>query len=280
MRIDAHHHFWRLDRGDYGWLSPDLAALYRDYLPADMAPLLARARIDRTILVQAAPTEAETDFLLGLADQTDDIAGVVGWTDFEAPDAAHRIAALAARPGLVGLRPMIQDIAADDWMLSPAVAPALRAMAEEGPTFDALVMPPHLTILREFIARNPALDVVIDHAAKPDIAAGEIDDWARNMRRLGRETRAACKLSGLATEAAPGWTADTLRPYVDVLLEAFGAYRLMWGSDWPVLNLNGDYARWLDAAEQLTAGLSADEREAVFGRTAAVFYGVERATID
>jgi len=275
MRIDAHHHFWRLDRGDYGWLTRDLTGLYRDYLPADMAPLLASARIDRTILVQAAPTEAETDFLLGLADRTEHIAGVVGWTDFEAPDAAHRIAALAARPGLVGLRPMIQDIAADDWMLRPAIAPALKAMAEEGLVFDALVLPRHLKILREFIARNPALDIVIDHAAKPNIATGEIDNWARDMRMLARETMAVCKLSGLATEAAPGWTVDTLRPYVEVLLDAFGADRLMWGSDWPVLNLNGGYARWLDAAEQLTAGLSTGEREAVFGRTAAIFYGIE-----
>jgi L-fuconolactonase len=279
MRIDAHHHFWRLDRGDYGWLTPDLTGLYRDYLPADVAPLLASARIDRTILVQAAPTEAETDYLLGLAEQSNTIAGVVGWTDFEAPDAAHRIAALAARPGLVGLRPMIQDIAADDWMLSPLIAPALRAMAEAGLTLDALVKPRHLTILREFIARNPALDIVIDHAAKPNIAAGEIDDWARDMRMLASQTRAACKLSGLATEAAPGWTVETLRPYVDVLLEAFGADRLTWGSDWPVLNLNGDYARWLDAAEQLTAGLSGDERDAIFGRTAAVFYGIEPAQL-
>ena len=275
MRIDAHHHFWRLDRGDYGWLTRDLTGLYRDYLPADMAPLLASARIDRTILVQAAPTEAETDFLLGLADRTEHIAGVVGWTDFEAPDAAHRIAALAARPGLVGLRPMIQDIAADDWMLRPAIAPALKAMAEEGLVFDALVLPRHLKILREFIARNPALDIVIDHAAKPNIATGEIDNWARDMRMLARETMAVCKLSGLATEAAPGWTVDTLRPYVEVLLDAFGADRLMWGSDWPVLNLNGGYARWLDAAEQLTAGLSTGEREAIFGRTAAIFYGIE-----
>ena len=147
---------------------------------------------------------------------------------------------------------MIQDIAADDWMLSPTIAPALRAMADEGLTFDALVTPQHLRVLREFVARNPALDVVIDHAAKPNIAAGEIDDWARDMRMLGRETLVTCKLSGLVTEAAPGWTVETLKPYVDVLIEAFGADRLMWGSDWPVLNLNGDYARWLDAAERLT----------------------------
>jgi len=276
MRIDAHQHFWRLARGDYGWLTADLAAIHRDYEPADLAPLLKAARIDRTVLVQAAPSHAETEFLLHLAETADFVAGVVGWTDFEAEDAAHRIAALAAREKLVGLRPMIQDIPDPRWMLNEATRPAIEAMAEEGLTFDALVMPRHLPILGEFAARHPGLDIVIDHAAKPDIAAGAFDVWARDMRALAAQTRLVCKLSGLATEAAPGWSTETLRPYVEVLIEAFGADRLMWGSDWPVLNLNGDYAAWLNAAETLLAGLSEAEREAIFGGTANVFYGLDR----
>jgi L-fuconolactonase len=276
MRIDAHQHFWRLSRGDYGWLTSELAAIHRDHGPADLQPLLKTARIDRTVLVQAAPTDAETDFLLRLAETTSFVAGVVGWVDFEAPDAPHRIAALAAREKLVGLRPMIQDIADDRWMLDEAIEPAIEAMADEGLTFDALIKPRHIPILGEFAARYPALDMVIDHAAKPDIAAGGFDDWARDIRRLAAGTRLVCKLSGLVTEAAPGWSAQTLRPYVDVLVEAFGADRLMWGSDWPVLNLNGDYAAWMAVAEQLLAGLSETEREAVFGGTASVFYGLDR----
>ena len=276
MRIDAHQHFWRLARGDYGWLTANLAAIHRDYEPADLAPLLKAAHIDRTVLVQAAPSHAETDFLLRLAETTDFVAGVVGWADFEAEDAAHRIAAQAARERLVGLRPMIQDIADPRWMLNEAIEPAIEAMAEEGLTFDALVMPRHLPILAEFAGRHPGLDIVIDHAAKPDIAAGAFDTWARDMRALAAQTRLVCKLSGLVTEAAPGWSVDTLRPYVEVLIEAFGADRLMWGSDWPVLNLSGDYARWLDAAETLLAGLTEAEREAIFGGTANVFYGLDR----
>jgi L-fuconolactonase len=275
MRIDAHQHFWRLARGDYGWLNPELAPIYRDHEPADLAPLLKAAGINRTVLVQAAPTDAETDFLLRLAETTEFVAGVVGWADFEAPDAAHRIAALAAREKLVGLRPMIQDIADPRWMLNEAIEPAVEAMADEGLTFDALIKPLHLPILTEFAGRHPGLDIVIDHAAKPDIAGGGLAGWARDIRTLAARTRLVCKLSGLVTEAAPGWSVETLRPYVDVLLEAFGADRLMWGSDWPVLNLNGDYARWLDAAETLLAGLSAAEREAIFGRTASVFYGLD-----
>jgi L-fuconolactonase len=276
MRIDSHQHFWLLSRGDYGWLTSDLAAIHRDHAPADLEPLLKTAHIDRTVLVQAAPTVAETDFLLRLAESTPFVAGVVGWVDFEADDAAHRIAALAARENLVGLRPMIQDIADDRWMLGAAIRPAVEAMADEGLTFDALIRPRHIPILGEFAARYPALDIVIDHAAKPDIAAGGLGDWARDIRKLAAETRLVCKLSGLVTEAAPGWSAQTLRPYVDVLVDAFGADRLMWGSDWPVLNLNGDYAAWMATAEQLLAGLSDTEREAIFGGTASVFYGLDR----
>ena len=276
MRIDAHQHFWRLARGDYGWLTADLAAIHRDYEPADLAPLLKAARIDRTVLVQATPSDAETHFLLRLAETTDFVVGVVGWADFEAEDAPHRIAALAAREKLVGLRPMIQDIPDPRWMLNEAIEPAIEAMVDEGLTFDALIKPPHLPILAEFAARHPGLDIVIDHAAKPDIAAGAFDIWAHDIRALAAQTRLVCKLSGLATESAPGWSAETLRAYVEVLVEAFGADRLMWGSDWPVLNLNGDYAVWLDTAEALLAGLTIAEREAIFGGTANVFYGLDR----
>jgi L-fuconolactonase len=276
-RIDAHQHFWRLARGDYGWLTPALGPIHRDFMPADLEPLIAAAGVERTVLVQAAPTTTETDFLLALGEGTPFVAGVVGWMDFEASDARHRIGALAARPKLVGLRPMIQDLADDRWMLNPNIAPAIDAMIEEGLTFDALVMPRHLPVLREFVARHPGLDIVIDHAAKPAIADGAFDDWARAIRALAAETRLTCKLSGLATEAGPGWSVETLKPYAEVLIEAFGADRLMWGSDWPVLNLNGDYAGWATAAEALTAGLSDDERVAIFGQTATVCYGLDRA---
>jgi len=276
MQIDAHQHFWRLSRGDYGWLTPELRPIYRDFTPGDLRPLTAAAGVERTVLVQAAPTEAETGFLLELAENEPFVAGVVGWIDFEAPDAALRIAALAARPKLIGLRPMMQDIADDRWMLRAALSPALHAMTEEGLAFDALVLPRHLPILREFARRYPGLDIVIDHAAKPDIAAGALDDWARDIGAIAGETRLVCKLSGLITEAGPGWSAEQLRPYVEVLLEAFGADRLMWGSDWPVVNLAGSYASWRTASETLLASCSNDERAAIFGQTASVFYRLDR----
>ena len=275
MRIDSHQHFWQLSRGDYGWLTkaahPKIA---RDFLPADLTPLLAAGRIDQTILVQAAPTTAETEFLLTLASSTPAIAGVVGWADFEAHDAAAQIARLAANKKFVGLRPMLQDLPDVEWILRPTLAPAIDAMKRAGLCFDALVKPRHLPALAEFVDRNGELRIVIDHGAKPDIAGGEIDLWAAYIRHIGRNSEARCKLSGLASEAGPGWNAEILRPYVDVLLDAFGPGRLMWGSDWPVLNEVGDYAAWLDLAETLTRQLTSSERDAIFGGTASAFYGL------
>ncbi len=275
MRVDAHQHFWRMDRGDYGWLTAkDHPKIARDFLPADLQPLLAAAKIDKTILVQAAPSEAETQFLLDLAEAAPFVAGVVGWVDFEAPDAASRIARLSAKPKLVGLRPMVQDIADAEWLLRPDLGKAFDAMQRGNLRFDALVKPRHLPALAEFLERHPDLPVVIDHGAKPDIAGAGLDTWATYIRHIAKSSRAYCKLSGLATEAGPGWSAATLKLYVDVLLESFGPRRLLWGSDWPVLLEAGDYAQWLAAAQSLTKHLSSPDREAVFGGTAASFYGI------
>jgi len=275
MRIDAHQHFWRLARGDYGWLTTeDFPGLYRDFGPSDLASLLDAASIERTVLVQAAPTAAETAYLLELAAATPFVAGVVGWTDLEASDAPGAIESTAANPKLLGLRPMLQDLDDDAWILRATVAPALDAMQRAGLRFDALVKPRHLPNLTKLLSARPDLRVVIDHGAKPDIAGEALADWAAAMRRIARETSATCKLSGLVTEAAPGWREETLRPYVDVLLEAFGPARLMWGSDWPVVNLAGGYAAWHAAAEALTERCTADERADIFGGTARRFYGI------
>ena len=276
MRIDAHQHFWRMDRGDYGWLTAkDHPKIARDFSPADLKPLLKAAKIDKTILVQAAPTEAETQFLLDIAGATPFVAGVVGWTDFDTPDAASRIARLCANPKLLGLRPMMQDMADDEWMLRKEIGKAIDAMQRAQLRFDALVKPRHLPALAEFLERYPDLPVVIDHGAKPDIAHAGLDMWATYIRHIAKNSKACCKLSGLASEAGPGWSAATLKLYVDVLLESFGPQRLMWGSDWPVLSEAGDYASWLAACETLTKHLSSSDREAIFGGTAAKFYGLK-----
>jgi L-fuconolactonase len=276
MRIDAHQHFWRIDRGDYGWLSrAAFPNLYRDFLPADLAPLLAKGGIDRTVLIQAAESPAETQFMLALAAETPFVAGVVGWVDLANRAAPDEIARLASDPRLKGLRPMLQDLPDNEWILRPEVEPAVRALTASGLRFDALIKPPQLPAIRRFLDRHPDLPVVIDHGAKPEIAAGRIDDWAQHIRAIARDSAAVCKLSGIATEAAPGWTIETMRPYVEVLLEAFGPGRLMFASDWPVLTENGDYLGWLATVEALSAGLAAADRDRLFGGTAAAFYGIE-----
>jgi L-fuconolactonase len=281
MRVDAHQHFWKLARGDYDWMTPDLASIHHDFMPDDLAPHLNRSGVDRTVVVQAATTDAETAFLLDLAQRTPFIAGVVGWTDLESGGAVQRIESLAANRRLFGLRPMLQDLADDEWLLRKSVAPAIAAMTAAKLRLDALVKPRHLPTLLRFLQRHPDLDVVIDHGAKPPIAATAIDEWAAQMRKIGRSTNAFCKLSGLATEAGAGWTAETLQPYVDVLLDAFGPRRLMWGSDWPVLHLAFDpsmqttaYSSWHTTAARLVDRLSQDERARIFGETAAAFYGI------
>lgn len=272
MTIDSHQHFWRLDRGDYHWMSSDLAALYRDYGPEDLAPLLARHGIGRTILVQAAATVAETEFMLAVAARTPFVAGVVGWAEFADPDAPATIARLARDPLLVGLRPMVQDIANDDWLVRTDLAPAFRALREHGLVFDALVFPRHLSRLLVVLDRYPDLPVVVDHGAKPGIARRRLDPWRADMAAVAARPNAFCKLSGLVTEAVAEWGIEDLRPYVDHLLAVFGAERLLWGSDWPVVNLAGGYESWREAALALLSGLAETERDAVLGGNAERVY--------
>lgn len=274
-RIDSHQHFWQLQRGDYHWLSAELGVLYRDYLPQELARYLHRAGIDKTVLVQAAATVAESDYLLSLAEQHAFIAGVVGWIDMAAPDALAQLAHLANHPKLLGIRPMIQDIADPEWMLQEELAPVYRELITRGLRFDALVKPAHLDALLMLLQRYPELAVVIDHGGKPDIAGDAFAPWCSRMQSLAQQTHAFCKLSGLLTEASPGAGAEQLRPYVEHLVQCFGPQRLMWGSDWPVLNLATDYAQWLALTNALLADLDNADREAILGGTAARFYGLD-----
>ena len=276
MRIDAHHHLWSLARGDYGWLTPELKPIYRDFDLKDLAPHLAAAKIEGTILVQAAPTEAETRFLLDIAETAEVVRGVVGWTDFDAPDGVARIDAMAARPLLVGLRPMVQDIPDDDWLLGPALEPLLRAMAGHGLVFDALALPRHLSRLLRVVDRHGELQFVLDHCAKPHLKTGDIAVWRRDIAELAARQNIVCKLSGLVTEAGPDWQLGDLRPAVDHVIKCFGPQRLLWGSDWPVLNLAGDYERWLEASQTLLADLTEDDKAAIFGGNAARIYLARR----
>jgi len=271
--IDAHFHIWQLARGDYGWLTPAMGAIHRDVSLDDWRAVARPCGVRAGIVVQAAPTEAETAYLLAQAEAADDVLGVVGWADLLAPDAPARIEALARRPKLRGLRPMLQDIADPDWMLQRALAPALQAMARCGLAFDALIKPVHLPRLLRLAAQHPALTIVIDHGAKPAIPgdAAQWRAWTSGLQALARETAAFCKLSGLWTEAPPGVPVDAAQRHADWLLQCFGPARCLWASDWPVLELAGRYDDWLATARH---GVAPEDRAAVFEGTARRAYGL------
>ena len=273
MRIDAHQHFWQLAARAGGWPPPSLAAIYRDFAPDDLAPLLAEHGVAGTVLVQSLPSEADTGWLLALAERAGFIRAVVGWTDLLAVDAPAAIARLASDSKLKGLRPMLQDLDDEQWIANPALAPGLRAMAEHGLRFDALVLPRHLPALLQCARDYPALSIVIDHAAKPPIADASFGQWREDMAQLAALPNVHCKLSGMVTEAKQDWNVDDLRPYVSHVLEVFGAQRVIWGSDWPVVDLAGGYGAWLAASETLLAHLGQQDRNDIFGLNACRFYG-------
>ena len=270
--VDSHQHFWQLSRGDYGWLDESLDVIYRDFTPENLRPLLADAGISRTLAIQAAPTDAETAFLLELAVCTDFVAGVVGWIKLDAPDAVPKIDLLVENPWLKGVRPMIQDIPDDDWMLDRKLEPAIRRLVRHRLCFDALVKPRHLPNLLQFLKRYPDLKVVLDHGAKPNIAEGKFDSWADDIANIAAQSNAHCKLSGLLTEAGLNAGLIELKPYMTHLLECFGADRLMWGSDWPVLCLAGSYERWLSIVQDFLQPLEERQIFQIMGGNCVRFY--------
>jgi len=272
--VDAHQHYWRVARGDYGWLEDAPAALRRDFLPADLRPQRSVAGIGGSILVQAAPTEAETRFLFELARADRSIVGVVGWVDFEAPDVRARIHALVRDGGgrLLGLRPMAQDIADPDWLARPALDAAFDSLQEFDLAFDALVRPQQMAALHRRLAREKNLRAVLDHAGKPDIAHAGFDTWATHIERLAGQPNLHCKFSGLLTQLAPGMPESAIDRYAGHLFACFGPARLLWGSDWPVLTTHGDYRHWLALARDLARKYAPGAAPQVFGRNAMAFY--------
>lgn len=271
MIIDAHQHFWQIARGDYGWMTDQVAPIRRDILPQDLQALALAAGVTGTVLVQAAPTLDETKFLLDLADRTALVRGVVGWVDLTG-DVGTQLSRIA-HPALRGIRPMLQDMDDTDWILQETVIAGLRQVAEAGLRMDALITPRHLSAINALAGRLPSLPIVVDHCAKPVFDGTDPgQDWRRGIAALADHPQVFCKLSGLANEFGIGWSGDTLRPVFDHVLAAFGPERLMWGSDWPVLELAGSYADWMAVAQSLTAHLSAADRAQIFGETAIRFY--------
>ncbi|SOE54235.1 L-fuconolactonase [Streptomyces sp. OV198] len=279
MRVDAHHHVWDLSVRDQDWITgPELQPLRRDFGVADLAPQARAAGVDRTVLVQTITVPEETPEFLALAARSELIAGVVGWTDLTRPDVADELARLRELPGgrhLKGIRHQVQGETDPEWLLRPDVRDGLAAVAEAGLVYDLVVLPHQLPACIRAAADHPGLTFVLDHLGKPPIATGVLQPWATAVRALAELPNTVCKLSGMVTEADHAkWTVDGLRPYADTVLDAFGPGRLMFGSDWPVCTLAASYGQVVDAAEELTGGLGAEERAEVFGGTATRVYRV------
>lgn len=274
MRIDGHQHFWKVSRGDYSWMRPEMKVLYRDYLPEDLKPSLETHKIDRTVLVQAAPTTAETDFLLELADEHDFIAGVVGWLDLESDEFPAMFEKYSRQGKFIGLRSMLEELPSDDWILRPRVMESLRIIAQLDFPFDFLVRPRHLPHVAKALEEAPRLRAVIDHIAKPEIRMQKLEPWKSMVRELAQHKNLYCKVSGMVTEADhASWTTEHLRPYVEHVTECFGAERLIYGSDWPVCLLAGSYDRVIGALDSiLNPRLDAASLQAIYGNNAARFY--------
>lgn len=272
-RIDAHQHFWQLARGDYEWLTPALGVIHRDFVAADLKPLIEKANIDGTIIVQAASTVAETEYMLSIAAENDWVYGVVGWVDMLADDASDVIKRLAKNPKFVGIRAAIEGDDDHDWILQPKLAPAIQTLIDLNLTFDCQGRVWLLKNLLTFFKTYPDLRCVIDHCAKPLIKDGVMQPWADEIAEIAQNTNVYCKLSGLSTEAEHHkWTKADIAPYAAHVIEQFGANRVMFGSDWPVVNLGADYQSWFEAVDSFTNEMNANDKAAVFGGTAAKFY--------
>ena len=270
--IDSHHHLWNPARGDYGWMPKDNAILYRQYDLNDLNEVAAANGIEQTVLVQAAPSVHETEYMLGIADSTPLIGGVVGWIDFEDRDDRQHLERLAQHAKLKSIRPMVQDIEDDNWLHRDDIQWAFDAIIEMDLCFDALGFTKHAVPFLETFQRYPQMRAVIDHCFKPQIVDAEIDDWARDIEQLASQTSAFIKMSGLVTEAGERAHAQAMKPYIDHVIGSFGAERVMWGSDWPVSRLSMEYGDWLNLAKSMTAALEPDKDTAIYGETARRFY--------
>jgi len=263
--IDSHQHFWQLGRFDYPWMTSDLGVLYRDYLPADLAPILKQNGVEKTVLVQASNSLAESRWLLELADSNDFIAGVVGWIDLTSSQIDH-----LSHPKLKGVRHLVESEPNDEWLIQPAVLSGLQKLSARGLSYDLLVHTRHLKHIPLVAETCPDLKLVIDHLGKPQIARNEITDWSEAMKPLANYPNIHCKLSGLVTEADwSSWKTDDLRPYVDCALEFFGTDRIMFGSDYPVCLLAATYDRVLEGFQEI---VNDADREKIFSSNAARFY--------
>ncbi|MBS4206060.1 amidohydrolase family protein [Lederbergia citrea] len=274
MRIDAHQHYWNLDNKHTDWPTPDLTAIYRNFLPEDLEAHLKQHSIDKTIVVQASPDLDENEFLLDLAGHHDSIGGIVGWIDLSSEEFPEHFARLKSNPKFVGIRPMLQSMDDDQWILRPEVKKNIKILIENDFPIDILIYPKHLPYIVELLEEFPKLRAVIDHCAKPNIKDQQWGSWADGMKKVCKFDSVMCKLSGLVTETDhQSWKINDFKPYIKHVINCFGTSRIMFGSDWPVCILAASYDEVVKiVTEHLPENLTVEEKELLFGGNAKKFY--------
>ena len=273
--IDAHQHFWDPSRGDYHWMPKDNPILNRKYEVKELSQVSESIDLHKTILVQAAATNEETNYMMAIAENSDLVSGVVGWVNFEDPNQLEQLKTFSKNPKFVGVRPMIQDIPDKNWVLNKDFDIFFKTIIDLDLSFDALGFPIHLENFYIIASKYPSLRFVIDHLMKPKICNNdpkEFNNWKNIMSKLSNLDNVYCKLSGMVTEACENWTENDLKPYINEILKIFTDKKILWGSDWPVCNLRTDYIGWLNTAQNLTNNLSLDQKQNIFYENAIKFY--------
>ena len=275
--IDSHQHFWDPSRGDYHWMPKDNPILNRKYEVKDLSQVSESIDLHKTILVQAAATNEETNYMLAIAENSDLVSGVVGWVNFEDPNQLEQLKSFAKNPKFVGVRPMIQDITDENWVLNKDFDIFFKTIIDLDLSFDALGFPIHLNNFYIIASKYPSLRFVIDLLMKPKICNNdrkEFDHWKNVMSKLSNLDNVYCKFSGMVTEACENWTENDLKPYTNEILKIFTDKKILWGSDWPVCNLRTDYIGWFNTAQNLTNNLSLDQKQNIFYENAIKFYKI------
>jgi L-fuconolactonase len=276
LRIDSHHHFWRYSAAEYGWIDDSMRALRRDFLPEHLRAEIERSGVRGAVSVQARQSIEETKFLLDFADQHDFLLGVVGWAPLVDPGVERIIEKLAARKKLHGLRHVVQGEPDNRFILRDDFNAGVAKLSQFGLVYDILIYERHLPYAIQFVDRHPKQRFVLDHIAKPRIKDNALSPWRENLRELAKRQNVYCKLSGVATEADyRNWTEAQIHPYIETALEAFGARRMMFGSDWPVCLAATTYGDWLGIVTRAIRRLSETEQARVLGETAVEAYGLE-----
>lgn len=276
MKIDSHQHFWKFDPVRDSWIDGSMAVIQRDFLPADLKPILEKHGIDGCVAVQADQSETETQFLLTLAAENDFVKGVVGWIDLRASDVGKKLEQYKDFDQLKGFRHVLQGETDRALMLSPQFRNGISMLKRHDFTYDILIFPDQLGYTHQFVKAYSGQRFVIDHIAKPDIKNKNIERWANGMKAIAKHENVWCKISGMVTEADwNNWVIADFEPYLDVVFEAFGAKRIMFGSDWPVCNVAGGYLQMQSVVKNFTSKLSAHEQELFWGLNAAEFYNLK-----